>query len=80
MNTKTVCNRRTQAEVVIKELDRLTLAIQLRINLCVESITQLEKLGRGDLAAPVRSELIGLTHTQELIQSRTVAIESGVLV
>lgn len=80
MTKRIVLNRRTHAEVVITEFDRISLAIQLRINICVESINQLEKLGRGDLAAPVRSELLGLTHTQALIQVRTAAINGGELV
>lgn len=80
MKISAFSNRRTHAEVVMKEFDRISLAIQLRMNLCVESINQLERLGRGDLAAPVRSELIGLTHTQALIESRTVAIDGGELV
>lgn len=80
MDKRNVCNRRTQTEVVIKEFEKLRLAIQQRINLCIESIAHLEKLGRQDLAAPVRSELLGLTHTLNLIESRTTSIKAGALV
>lgn len=80
MNKRNEVNRRTHAEVVINELEVIDDLVLTRIKKAEFSITELESLGRGDLAAPVRSEVMGLRHVSGLILARIKAINEGGIV
>lgn len=80
MNTQTERNRRTQAEVVVKELDDIAKQITSRILQCSETINHLARMSRDDLAMTLKAEITSLLFTRDLVDARIKAINEGATV